>query len=426
MPVLRFTLASPFRHIVGAGATLVLTAGAACVMVWAFGHTLARNSDTIQAAEFAAAISSTDPVTRYRYASQLERTFDLDSITRSLAEYEAAVAAAPHNFVYWIGLGQAHERAGDRPGAELAYRRALDLAPNYARARWALGNNLVRQGKTDEGVELIRAAVEQDPAFAAPAVTATMQAFEGDVVRVSNALGSNSTAAVELSRYLVNANRFEEGLAVWEAAKPDPMIASIRDAGLAIRKKLIEAKRFRDAVRVSAALERDEAKRPAIGAITNGRFETGVATQNVDYFDWQIGQTYPIFGLSESQPKEGKYSLIVRFSTPSRLDFASVSRTVAVDPGVAYNLSIGYRSELTTRAEFRWEVISTADEKRLAIGDPLASATGWTETKLRVPIPADTDGITLRLVREKCDSAACTVSGNLWFDDIKLTQVIDQ
>ena len=422
MPVSRFDLQSPLRHIAGAAATLTLVAGSVFVLIWAFAHTLARNSDTIQASEFAATNSPGDPLARYRYASELEKTFDLNSITLSLTEYEAAVAAAPHNFGYWINLGQARERDGDRPGAELAYRRALELAPSYARTRWALGNNLVRQGKLNEGVELIREAVDQDPTYAAPAVTAAMQAFDGDIHRVSAILGTNPAAVAEMAKILVNTGRFSEALEVWTSANLDPGSPAVHAAALAVRGKFVEAKRFRDAVQISAAAETDTAKRPLIGVITNGGFETGVATQNVDYFDWKIGQAYPIFGLSETQPKEGKYSLLVRFTTPSRLDFATVGRTVAVEPGATYDLAVAYRSELTTRGEFRWEVISAADGKRLAVSDVLAAQSGWTELRTRIPVPGDIDGITIRLIREKCDSAACTVSGNIWFDDIKLTR----
>ena len=426
MPTSRFTLTAPIRHVVGATASVALAIGCVLVIIWAFAHTLARNSDVgdsdaIKASEFAVSLSPSDPLARFRYASDLEKTFDPAAISRSLKEYEAAVAVGPHSFTLWLALGQARERDGDRPAAEAAYRRALELAPNYARTKWALGNNLVRQGRTDEGVALIRGAVDQDPAFAAPAVIAAMQAFDGDVRRSSEILGPSPIARAELAKYLVNAGRFDEGLAVWTSAKFDAG-AKIGDVGLAIRGKLVEAKRYRDAARISASLEADESRRPEIGAITNGGFEIGVAAQNADLFDWQIGQPYPIYGLSESQPKEGRYSLLVRFTSASKLEMATVSRTVAVEPGAAYDLSFAYRSDLNTRAEFRWEVLSAADGTRIAITDPIANKSEWADMRIKFTVPANSDGITIRLVREKCDSAACTISGNLWFDDFRLSR----
>ena len=422
MPVSRYTLPAPLRHIILASAALALTLACGYVITWAFAHTLARNSDAVQASEFAASLSPGDPLARFRYASDLERTFDPAAITHALREYEAAVAASPHNFSYWLGLGQARERDGDRPAAESAYRQALGLAPHYARTKWALGNNLVRQGRIDEGVDLIRRAVDQDPAFAAPAVIAAMLAFDGNVQRVAEMLGPTPIVQAELSKYLITEGRFDEGIAVWSAAKLDASVSRIGDVGNAILTKLLDAKRFRDASIVSGALQRNDATGPAIGSITNGGFEMGVDTRNADPFDWQIGQPYPIYGLSESQPKEGRYSLLVRFTTPSKLDMATVSRTVAVEPGRAYELSIAYRSEVTSRAEFRWEVVSPADATRIAISDPLVNKSDWADARIQFTVPTNSDGITVRLVREKCDSAACTLSGSLWFDDFRLAR----
>src|SRR5690606_7218311 len=113
---------------------------------------------------------------------------------------------------------------------------------------------------------------------------------------------------------------------------------------------------------------------------------------------------YPVYGLSDSQPNEGKYSLLVRFPTASRLDLATISRTIAVEPGAEYELSFAYRAELNTRAEFRWEVVS-ANEKaktQLGVSDTLSNSTGWTRVAFKFTVPAETEGITFRLTRENC------------------------
>lgn len=420
MGISRFSIDPPIRHFLCAAALVVLIVGVATMIVRVFAHTLARNADTIQAAEFAAEASSGDPLTRYRYANFLERSFDLSAIPRSLAEYETAVALSPHNFIYWLALGQARERDGDRSAAETAYRRALELAPNYARTKWALGNNLVRQGRIDDGLALIRGAVEQDATFASPAVVAAMQVFDGDAKRVTTALGQSPTAAGELAKYLVNEGRFDEAIAAWNSVPNEAKITTLRETGIAIRSKLIDVKKFRAAAAVTASIEPTESKRPVTEGIANGGFESGVETQNADIFEWQIGYPYPLIGLSENQPNEGRYSLLMRFATPARLDLATVSRTVAVEPGRKYDLSLSYRADLNTRAEFRWEIVTAADGKQLVLSEPLAHSTGWTDVTLHFTMPKESDGITLRLIRENCSSAVCTVSGNLWFDDFRL------
>jgi tetratricopeptide (TPR) repeat protein len=420
MKISRSALKPPALHIVCGAALVVLIAGVSVLIIRTFAHTLARNADTLEATEFAAGAAPNDPLTRYRYASYLERSFDLTAIPRSLAEYETAASLSPHNFVYWLALGQARERDGDRPAAETAYRRALELAPNYARTKWALGNNLVRQGKIDDGMELIRGAVEQDATFAPPAIVAAMLAFEGDSTRVSTIFGQSPVAAAELSKYLANEGRYDTALAAWSKVPGEIKTGAMREVGLAIRAKLWEAKRYRDAATVTASVESEESKRPKIGEISNGGFEGTITVQNADVFDWKLGETYPLFGLSDNQPKEGRYSLLMRFTTPSRLDLATVSRTVAVEPGATYELSLAYRAEVQTRAEFRWEVTTVDGTKRLVVSDPLANSTVWSDLALRFTVPSESDGVTLRLIRENCNSAVCTVSGNLWFDDLRL------
>lgn len=426
MGISRLELRPPVLHIVCGLALVVLIAGTTVLIIRTFAHTLARNADTIEATDFAAGAAPNDPLTRYRFASYLERSFDLASIPRSLAEYETAASLSPHNYIYWLALGQARERDGDRPGAEAAYRRSLELAPNYARTNWALGNNLIRQGRLDDGLELVRIAVDQDSTFAAPAVTAAMQAFDGDVARVLAVFRESPVAAAELSKFLVNEGRFDEALVAWNRIAADPKFAALQETGKAIRSKFVGAKRYRDAVSITASIEPDEVKRPAVGVITNGGFEGPVAAQNADMFDWKLGEPYPLFGLSDSQPNEGRYSLLMRFTTPTRLDFSTVSRTVAVEPGASYELSLAYRSELKSRAEFRWEVAAagpaTNSATRIAVSDPIANATGWSELILRFTVPSDTDGVTFRLIRENCNSAICTLSGNLWFDNFRLAR----
>jgi tetratricopeptide (TPR) repeat protein len=422
MTVSQIKLPTAFRHPISIAALALYIVGCLIVAVWGFANTIARNSDGKDTSEIAATLAPNDPEARYRYAIALEKTFEMTDIARSLHEYEEAVALAPHNFVYWLALGRARERDGDRPGAETAYRQALSLAPNYARAKWALGNNLLRQGKTDEGIELIRGAVDQESTFAAPAVTAAMQVFDGDIARVLDALGSSSASTSELAKWLATEGRFDEALAAWLRIDANTRRNSLRNAGLALHGKFVEAKRFRDAAKVASSITENDPAAAQTGVIYNGGFESGVSLQNKDIFDWQIGKSYPLFGLSDSHPKEGKYSLLVRFNTPAKLDFEGVSRTVAVEPGMNYTLSVSYKSEVDTRAQFAWEVVSGTDQKRLGLSAPLSNSTGWTELSIPFSVPADADGITFRLIRDNCNSAACTVSGNLWFDDFRMSK----
>ncbi len=63
----------------------------------------------------------------------------------------------------YSALGQNLRKAGDRAGAEIAYQRAMELAPNYATAHHGYSMFLRSYGQYERGQEHIRRAVQLDP-----------------------------------------------------------------------------------------------------------------------------------------------------------------------------------------------------------------------------------------------------------------------
>lgn len=413
------SIASPARRIAATAALLLLLVISYFCAKWGFANTLSHTAPTIDLTEYARDLSPNDGQTHLSYARDLEQSFDMESFAASLKEYEAAVALSPNNFNFWIALGQARERDGDRKGAENAFRRAFSLAPNYARTNWALGNNLVRQDNTTEGFALIRKAVESDPTYAGPAITAALLVFGGDIQRSLDVVGSGSTTFAEAAKYLVSQKQYNEAADIWRRVPLNDARGSLRETGTFVLNKLIEGKQFRSAAAVTASLSEDEAKAPKVGEIVNGGFENEVPVQPANYFDWHIGAgNYPNIGLTEMGPKNGRYSILMQFGAGSDQAFRAISKTIAVEPGGRFRLSVGYKNSLTTRAVFKWEVAAT-DGKPIAATDPLTIGADWQETSVSFTVPSDQDAIVIRTVRENC-AAACTVSGNIYFDDVRL------
>ncbi len=163
----------------------LLVAGVVCVFAawhsarWGMANSAAGRADTADVTEYLTQLAPSDPQTHFGNAVLLEKSFDEEDIRRALAEFELAAASSPDNYLYWFELGRARERSGDAEGAESALRRALALAPNYARVQWGLGNALLRQGRTDEAFGEIRKAVAGDGAYAGPAATSAWQFYDG-------------------------------------------------------------------------------------------------------------------------------------------------------------------------------------------------------------------------------------------------------
>jgi tetratricopeptide (TPR) repeat protein len=407
------------RALLG-GFVLLCVGGAAVAGKWAIGSTLAAGSREREITEVGVALAPGDALARNAHAAVLEKTFDMEAFARSLGEHEAAVAISPHDYRLWLGLGRSRERNGDRVGAEAAYRRAQELAPNYSRIHWALGNLLVRDGRFDEGFAHIRRAAATDSTFAAPAVAAAWLAFGGDVPSVTAALGDGDNTRVELARSLAALKRFDEAFAVWISI-PAERRANFADQGKAIAEKAFAEGRFRISMNVSNEFAETPSQPETV---TNGGFESPIKPKSAGPFDWKnIEGVYPQIGPTGGQKKAGEASLLIRFGDPTNLEFRPLSQTIAVEPGGRYSLSLSHRSELKTQAVFRWEVIARTSGARLAATEPLAAGNGWIDSSIDFAVPADVDGITVRLVRENCAAPICTVAGTIWFDEFQMRRL---
>ena len=398
---------------------------------WNFANAVAAVFDKSQPvaskliAEWLVGMAPSDPLTHYAAAVTLEKTFDPDDLERSVREYELSVAASPHNHQAWVNLAKARAMTDDAAGADAAFRRATELAPSYASVKWAYGNFLVQQGEGDRGFGLIADAAVSDPEYAAPAAAIALQIFDADAARVRATLGDNDTINSALAATLAGMDRHAAAVEAWErvsqAAKREQ---KHKEAGERLADKLVVAKQYRLAARVTADLQTEETAKPVIGQVLNGGFESAVRLRQAGNFEWRIADgAKPGIGVSQGQKRSGSNSLALSFNTFDSADFREISQVIPVEPGRSYELTSFYRSDLQTKALIRWQVINAASGTLITATEPVQMAGDWSTLTARFSAPADADGIMLRLVREGCAGPACPVSGRLFFDDISLRQL---
>ena len=126
---------------------------------WNLANAISTRTDEKEFVDFAVDLAPDDPQTRYAAGVLYQKTLEPDDAARSLAEFEAAAALSPNNYLPWLELRAAFSGAGDSEASLRAIRRAVDLAPNYADVRWAYGNALIRAGEVEVGFENIRRAI---------------------------------------------------------------------------------------------------------------------------------------------------------------------------------------------------------------------------------------------------------------------------
>ena len=122
-------------------------------------------------------------------------TISDDERSRSERYLDRALALAPE-------LGEAHiaraaqlERAGNHVAAESEYRRGVQLAPGYATGYQWYGELLAAFGRFDEGLPLLRKAVELDPL--SPVIRGVHIFMLGQSGRVDEALALSNRLIAE-------------------------------------------------------------------------------------------------------------------------------------------------------------------------------------------------------------------------------------
>lgn len=370
------------------------------------------------------AFGPSDPQTHYAAAAIFEKTFEAGDLERSLNEYETAAALSPNNYQMWINLGRSRNLSGDTVGADAAFKRALDLAPNYAAVQWAYGNFLIRDGRTDEGFKLAALAARSNPDFARGAVSLALQIFDGNIAEVQRTLGDGEAVNAALVTSLSAGERLEDAVAAWEKIDRPAKLNSQKKLGEKLIEDLTKAKKFRLAAVVTSDLAEADADKVAVGSISNGGFEAAIKQRGAKLFEWQIQDgKEPQIGLSDSQKRSGKYGLFMVFNSFEAAEFRTISQTVAVEPGKTYEFEGFYRSDLKSSASLKVEIADASTGGAIAATPALALAGDWATLRLRFSVPVGTDGIVIRLSRDSCAGSACRITGRLSFDDFLLTQV---
>lgn len=425
MSVKTIELNSVVRHLLLPIAILFFLLLVFFALKWYLANTISARAEQKELAQIAVDWAPSDPQSHFAMAVLNEKSFLPDDLPKSLQEFERAAALSPSDYRLWFALGRARERSGEMEGAETALRKALELAPHYAQVQWAFGNLLLRRGKTDEAFSIMRKAVAGEPTFANPAVATAWQIYDGDVPGVLQAAGDSPQAKSVLTSLLARQKRFDEAFQVWNSLPETDKQKTFRPNSDELLQQLLQARKFRDALRVQTQIAVSDADKAAAEKFSNAGFETEVRPANQNLFEWQIADgAQPVIGVDEKQKQEGNRSLVLAFNSTSGQDFRAVQQTVVVAPNTRYKFEVSYRSELKTPATLKWEIIDTSvqDGRVLAATEAVPNNSDWAALGAAFTTSPNTEAVTIRLVRMPCTMAVCPISGKVWFDDFRLVK----
>lgn len=387
---------------------------------WSFGHAISLRAEQIEVAEVSTEFAPDDPKTHYVTAVLHERSFLPGDFEKSVAEYEKAAALSPNDYLLWLALGKARERNGDVQGAEKAFRRAVELAPNYADTRWTLGNSLLRQGRFEEGFKDIRASAGNSEKYVLPAISTSWTIFNGDISLIRKNMGNSPKLSAFLAIYLIKQNHFDDAFNTWNSLTGEEKSDVFKAQSEEIYNYFLNAGKIRYAKLVRASIDGVSGS-DIFGKITSGDFDSNVKQEKPDFFDWQFGSgTQPLIGYDDKIKHGGNMSLVIIFNSPNGQDFRTVTQTVAVEAGKTYSFQGFYKTELKTDATLRWEIINAADSSVISATEAIAANADWTNFGSGFTVPQSAEAVIIRLVRAKCSSIPCPISGKVWFDDFNI------
>jgi hypothetical protein len=371
----------------------------------------AARAALLAAADSAVSLAPSDPEAYYTRANLLA---DSGRYADAAHAYEEALSLRTRDYVIWVELGRAREESGDTAGALQAFRRAVELAPSYARPHWQLGNTLLRAGRAGESIGELRAAAASDPRLYPNFVQTLWQATGHDPrALVREARPATPEQALAVVRLLVKEGQSAEGL----RALRESGASLTAEARKTLVSDLITTGDFAGAYQVWSE------GRGARGSFTDGGFE-GELRAGEEGFGWRFAQGAQGVSLSQdaADAREGARSLKIEYAGNSDPSTPAVSQLVAVEPGAHYRMTFAARTkELVTGGPPFVEVVSAGKSSAsLASTAPLpASTPGWQEFALDFTAPPE-GAVRVTLRRKPCASSPCPAFGSLWLDAFAL------
>jgi hypothetical protein len=340
-----------------------------------------------------------------------------DDRAEAIPHYETAVNLRPQDYVLWMQLARGHELEGDTEAAINSGTVAVSLAPYYAQPHWQLGNILVRAGRTDEGFNELRLAGASDPALLTSIIDLAWQLSGGNVDYVVQAIQPRAPDAYKaLAAYFIKQGRAEAATKMFAAAGNSPTEPERR----AYLDGLISSKKFREAHSLWTIAHPPHPDGPLM-------FDAGFEEEtDLDEpgFGWRATNPTPSLKLSldNTNPQEGRSSLLVDFKGESNPGAPVISQLVLLEPRTRYQLHLAFRTENVISGGLPIILIlDPTDNRVLGQTEQLPKTTdGWRNVAIDFTTGESTSAIQITLQRKPCSTPQCPIFGKLWLDNFSL------
>ena len=369
-----------------------------------------------EVADMAIGLAPRDPL-----AVWLKAVVEQDKDASKYQGFEDVIRLSPMDYRWWVQMGRAFEQADKPEKAELAFERAIEIAPNYVVPRWRAGNFFLRGGREEEGLANLKRAAEFDPVYREQVFSVVWEYFEEDDAKLLSLARDVKDVYAGLAKFYAAKEQPRKSLAAWNKMTPEAKKAN-QDIAKLVAQALFDKGFFATSVKFRSELSPENG--PGLGRIHNSGFEKELSQAEDVLFSWRINRIEGMRVQTNGFKKRtGRRSLELSFSGFKKPDINNVYQTVAVRSGVGYRLSFWVKTEKLSGASLPLiQVINTIDSKVLASSPAFsAGSNDWTPITFEFEVPDDSEGISIRTAREFCGDA-CTLTGTVFYDDFELSE----
>lgn len=393
---------------------------------WQLGNMLAElgapsDASAEEFARFAVSLAPDDSLANWLLANAAKGgKSGSDSVIEK--NLEKVVKLSPDDFRWWIELGRAREQAQNIPGAEQAFVRAVNLAPNYTFPRWQLGNFYLRQNRGDEAFAELKKAAETNVTYRDQVLSIAWDYFDKDAAKVEEIAGNSPTVRAGLAKFYASKERAEDSLRMWNSLSEEEKEANA-DAARVIAQALFDKRFYRQAVEFvrQIGIEPDAQSQ----TIQNAGFEKPIGEAKDVYFGWRVSPAEKLeIKLDPTQKSEGSRSLRVTFNGYINPSLYNIYQIVTVESLTRYRLSFRLRTEnLKSGGAPELEIYNANDEKSIVTTAAFPTGTNeWQQVKVEFTAPSNAQAVGIRTIRAFCGNE-CPIVGTFWYDDFKLEKL---
>jgi tetratricopeptide (TPR) repeat protein len=416
-------------QLIATAAILVAAVFAWFAIRWQIGDLVVdavsvSSPDSAEIAETAKGLTPSSPRPYWLSGAILKTSFDDPTFDGAIRQYEEAARRAPYHYRSWTELGRINEQAGRYEIADAAFRRAIELAPDYTIPHWQTGNFYLRRGRVADAVSELNAAAKHSSPYRLQVFSTAWNVLGQDTQQVEKFLTDRADSKATLALFYGNVNRSDDAVRVWNLIDPEEK-SQYESLGKVIANDLLVRRSYRGSLEFSRQSGIDPDARP--DAITNGGFELPIRAGERDVrFDWSLLRVDGRIDAStdNSVSHGGKRSLKLTFRGYGKPTFPTIRQAIALSPGSHYRLTFWVRTENLRGGSLPLlELRSAKDDAMLASSPAFESGSSdWREVNLEFRLPDNSDGAYLISGRESC-ADECPMNGIFWLDDFSLVRL---